>query len=48
MLIGRKKIVQFLKFLICLVMTNYTTMQKLFANLNVPNNPMKHWFDGVG
>ncbi len=23
-------------------------MHKLFVLFNVPNNPMKHWFDGVG
>jgi len=22
-------------------------MQKLFVQLNVPNNPMKHWYDGA-
>ncbi len=29
-------------------MINYTTMHKLFVQLNVLENPMKHWFDGVG
>jgi hypothetical protein len=29
-------------------MTEYTAMQTLFMELNVPNNPMKHWFHGSG
>jgi hypothetical protein len=29
-------------------MIDYTTMQKLFVQLNVFNNPMKYWFDGLG
>ncbi len=29
-------------------MIKYTIMHKLFVLFNVPNNPMKHWFDGVG
>ncbi len=28
--------------------TKHTTMQKLFVQLNVLINPMKHWYDGVG
>jgi hypothetical protein len=27
---------------------DYITMQKLFVQLNVPNNLMKHWSNGVG
>ncbi len=29
-------------------MKKFTTIQNLFVHLNVPNNPMKHWFDGLG
>jgi hypothetical protein len=33
-------------FLLCMI--DYTSMQKLFMQLNVFNNPMKYWFDEVG
>jgi hypothetical protein len=29
-------------------MRKYITMQNLFVHWNIPNNPMKYWFDGFG
>ncbi len=29
-------------------MIEYTTMETLFVQLNIPNNPIKHWSNGYG
>jgi hypothetical protein len=48
----KKKLCNLLLFSIYLnhghPMIDYITMQKLFVQLNVPNNLMKHWSNGAG